>query len=254
MAPPASVLASTKRGRGRPRKQRTTHTHCGTTNTTFQSIDVSMPLPSSPSQPPEQPRKKRGRPSQKVNGSQCGKQNQPSITSWYSSLTDQTINRAECEASERITGRKQIMVGLRRPDGFERGYTVRDIVGVSNEPGELCFFVQWHEVNEVELIRVSMANQKCPDAVREYYSRMRQWSADACNFLSRHNRDTKIKVESCIKATFVYLLFFYFQFSIQSYNDCELSNQKSDLESKRSTSKKKIIEELISMALTYDMA
>lgn len=107
MAPPASVLASTKRGRGRPRKQRTTHTHCGTTNTTFQSIDVSMPLPSSPSQPPEQPRKKRGRPSQKVNGSQCGKQNQPSITSWYSSLTDQTINRAECEASERITGRKQ---------------------------------------------------------------------------------------------------------------------------------------------------
>lgn len=60
------------------------------------------------------------------------------------------------------------LVGIRSPNGFDRGLNVDEIVGATNDPGELFFFVKWHGVNEIELIHVSIANQKCPHAVNTF--------------------------------------------------------------------------------------
>lgn len=54
--------------------------------------------------------------------------------------------------------------------GFKYGDEVNQILGVSDENGELVFLVQWKGREKAALVPAEEANVKCPQLVIQFYA------------------------------------------------------------------------------------
>lgn len=68
---------------------------------------------------------------------------------------------------------EMVYLAMKSPNGYERGLVLNEILGATDDSGELCFVVNWGQggVGDVELVPASIVNEKSPQEVIEYYEK-----------------------------------------------------------------------------------
>lgn len=59
--------------------------------------------------------------------------------------------------------------------GFDLGYTPDLILAATEKDGEICFFIKWKGLMEVDMIPRRIANFRCPHLVIEFYEERLLW-------------------------------------------------------------------------------
>jgi chromobox protein 1 len=59
--------------------------------------------------------------------------------------------------------------------GFDYGLIPEKIMGATDIPGQLMFFIKWVDKTEAELVPARQANIKCPQIVIQFYEERISW-------------------------------------------------------------------------------
>ncbi|RWR98762.1 heterochromatin protein 1J-like protein [Dinothrombium tinctorium] len=60
-------------------------------------------------------------------------------------------------------------------NGFDRGWTAKEILAATVRDGRHEFLITWNNQNKVEAIPASIANEKCPQLVIAFYESRLTW-------------------------------------------------------------------------------
>lgn len=66
---------------------------------------------------------------------------------------------------------QKISLSVQSPNGYDRGQVLDDIIGATDDTGELCFVVKWANSNDVELVAAAIVNTKNPQEVISFYEK-----------------------------------------------------------------------------------
>ncbi|RWS26380.1 hypothetical protein B4U80_09369 [Leptotrombidium deliense] len=60
--------------------------------------------------------------------------------------------------------------------GFDRGFTIKEIIGATMRERTIMFLVSWKETIEVELVAARIMNVKAPQLVIDFYEKRLSWT------------------------------------------------------------------------------
>lgn len=63
-------------------------------------------------------------------------------------------------------------------NGFDRGYTLEKLVGMTIIEEKLHFIVKWKNIKKVECVEATIVNEKLPQTVIAFYQKRCFWDDD----------------------------------------------------------------------------